>query len=501
MSARLDVLLVLEGTYPFVKGGVSTWAHELISGLPQYSFGIVFLGSRKADYQGYQYTLPANVVHIEEHFLFDDARPTSSAQKPELRAADATVEQAIAGLHVTLRDTEIPLPRAREWNDGQSPIGRTVFYESESAWNYLCTRYQDVAEADSFVDYFWTVRNMHAPLWLLARILEKLPQAALVFAPSTGYAGLLASMYADERHAPFVVMEHGLYTRERRIDMMNADWIRDRRNFLQTHAAEVSHLRNLWVSFFETISRRVYANARQVLSLFERARRQQIADGAAPQRTRIVPNGVEIARFAALRRPAGTAPPPVVALIGRVVPIKDLKNFIRAAALLQRRLPGLQAWIVGPTDEDQAYAYECMDLVRSLGVEEVVHMLGYRKVDEILPQIGLCVLSSISEGQPLSLLESFAAGIPVVATDVGACRELIEGSNADDDVPGLAGRVVGIADPDALAAAALELLTDAAAYADAAAVATARVQRRYDRARMLATFDALFSGVIKQWPA
>lgn len=128
-------------------------------------------------------------------------------------------------------------------------------------------------------------------------------------------------------------------------------------------------------------------------------------------------------------------------------------------------------------------------------------MLGYRKVDEILPQIGLCVLSSISEGQPLSLLESFAAGIPVVATDVGACRELIEGSNADDDVPGLAGRVVGIADPDALAAAALELLTDAAAYADAAAVATARVQRRYDRARMLATFDALFSGVIKQWPA
>lgn len=40
----VDVMLLLEGTYPFVAGGVSSWVHQLISGLPGITFGIVFIG-------------------------------------------------------------------------------------------------------------------------------------------------------------------------------------------------------------------------------------------------------------------------------------------------------------------------------------------------------------------------------------------------------------------------------------------------------------------------
>lgn len=494
--ARIDVLMLLEGTYPYIKGGVSSWVHEIISGLPELRFGAVFLGSRQHDYRGIQYALPENLVHLESHYLFDHDGPVAEAPSKRVWEAAPTVEKAIADYHDTLETRSPEVPSQAVLSDPDSPLGQGAFFDSENAWHYLCKRYDESAQADSFVDYFWTVRSIHAPLWLLGNIQTALPAARMVFAPSTGYAGLLGAMCANERGMPFVLMEHGLYTRERRIDMLNADWIRDRRNFLQTHQAEISHLRNLWVRFFQTVARQSYARAHPVISLFERARQQQVSDGAEAERTRIIPNGVDIERFARLRRPLDAPVPPVMALIGRVVPIKDIKNFIRAAAVARQQLSALQAWIVGPEDEDPDYALECRELVQSLGIEDTVQFLGFQRVDEILPKIGVLVLSSVSEGLPLSVLEGFAAGIPAVTTDVGACREMIEGGPADNDVEGAAGAVVGLADPGAMAARVVELLGDEPRYRAAVATATARVERRYDRRQMLATFDTLFREAI-----
>lgn len=492
----VDILLLLEGTYPYIKGGVSSWMHEVIRGLDHFRFGVVFLGSCEGDYEGWRYELPPNVVQVQSHFLFDKMKEPASRPRRAKRGPNQAIETTIRQFHDRLQTSRPDMPTSRELTDPDSPIGQAMFLQSESAWNYLTGRYEASALAESFVDYFWTVRNMHAPLWLLGKIAAQLPTTRLLFSPSTGYAGLLGAMCARERGMPFVLMEHGIYTRERRIDMMNAEWIHDRRNFLQTDQAEISHLRALWVTFFETASRQAYGKADPIISLFDRARRQQIADGAAAERTRIIPNGVEIERFVGLRRPLNAPIPAVMALIARVVPIKDIKNFIRAAAIAGQQLPQLQAWIVGPTEEDPAYVLECRELVLSLGLEETVHFLGFRRVEEILPQVGVVVLSSVSEGLPLSVLEGFAAGIPAVTTDVGACREMIEGSGEANDVPGSAGGVAGLADPDGLAAQVLALLTDPQRYRDAVATAIARVERRYDRLTMLATLDQLFREAI-----
>ena len=66
-----DVCLLLEGTYPFVRGGVSSWVHQIISGLPELTFSLVFVGSRRVDYAEQKYQLPANVCHLETHYLED----------------------------------------------------------------------------------------------------------------------------------------------------------------------------------------------------------------------------------------------------------------------------------------------------------------------------------------------------------------------------------------------------------------------------------------------
>ena len=502
MSARkdIDILLLLEGTYPYIKGGVSSWMHDIIRGLDHLTFGLIFMGSRQSDYGDVQFELPPNVVHMQTHYLFDERDTRALRASRRIRATQPAIEAQIDDYHAALDSENPSLPPCAALIDVDSPLGEAAFFDSENAWAYLTRRYEESASADSFVDYFWTVRNVHAPLWVLGRIVREMPPARMLFSPSTGYAGLLGAMAARERQCPYVLMEHGLYTRERRIDMMNADWIRDRRNFLQTHQAEVSHLRTLWVSFFQTTARQTYAQASPIISLFERARRQQVLDGAADARTRIVPNGVDVVRFAALRRAADAPIPPVMALLGRVVPIKDIKNFIRAAAVAHAQMPSIEAWIIGPTEEDPAYAQECMGLVQSLGLEATVKFLGFRRIDEILPQLGVLVLSSVSEGLPLSVLEGFAAGLPAVTTDVGACRELIEGSGTDNDVPGAAGAVVGLADPSAMATEILALLGDAERYREAVRVGIARVEKRYDKRQMLATFAQIFTHAMASQP-
>jgi glycosyltransferase involved in cell wall biosynthesis len=65
--------------------------------------------------------------------------------------------------------------------------------------------------------------------------------------------------------------------------------------------------------------------------------------------------------------------------------------------------------------------------------------------------VGLLVLSSISEALPLVILEGYAAGVPCVSTDVGSCRQLVEGLGPIDRSIGASGEIVGIANPTELA--------------------------------------------------
>ena len=80
-AADADVCLLLEGTFPFVRGGVSSWVNEMIRAYPSTRFAVVFIGSRKEDYHGAAYALPDNVVHIETHYLYEQG-PADFPQPP-----------------------------------------------------------------------------------------------------------------------------------------------------------------------------------------------------------------------------------------------------------------------------------------------------------------------------------------------------------------------------------------------------------------------------------
>jgi glycosyltransferase involved in cell wall biosynthesis len=118
--------------------------------------------------------------------------------------------------------------------------------------------------------------------------------------------------------------------------------------------------------------------------------------------------------------------------------------------------------------------------------------LGFRKIDRLLPQIGLVALSSISEALPLVVLEAYAAGVPTVTTDVGACRQLVEGLVGRDRELGAAGAIVQIADPEAFAVAVLKLLKDPVAWRAAQEAGIKRVERYYTNAIMEDSYRGLY---------
>jgi glycosyltransferase involved in cell wall biosynthesis len=172
------------------------------------------------------------------------------------------------------------------------------------------------------------------------------------------------------------------------------------------------------------------------------------------ERITVIPNGVDAARFtrppspAAIRPELGIPPgAPLVGLIGRIAAQKRVDIFLEAARRVSEKLPGARFLIVGKG--------ELMETMRrktsQLGLGDLAIFTGGRDdVPDLLAALDLLVLCSDDEGLPNVILEAMAARKPVVATDVGACRELV--------AEGVTGHLVARRDSEALAAAVLQVL-------------------------------------------
>ncbi len=494
-AADADVCLLLEGTFPFVRGGVSSWVNEMIRSYPETRFAIVFIGSREQDYNGVAYALPDNVVHLETHYLYEQA---VADFQPRAVAGDTAAFARSQALHDALRDPRkahdagelmasmIPMLGAH------GALNEEQFLSSRAAWDTIVDQYQKYCTDPSFTDYFWTVRIMHKPLWQLARVAEQLLPARVYHTVSTGYGGFLGALMHYRTGRPLLISEHGIYTKERKIDLLQSQWIRDNRGVFERDISRVSYFRELWVRFFEAIGKLAYDAADDIVALYEANRLRQVTDGARAERTQCIPNGIDVDALGPLvaqRKPRSHR---VVALIGRVVPIKDIKTFIRAIFIASRTMPDLEGWIIGPEEEDPAYALECRALVESLGLGRNVKFLGFQRIDDMLPQVDVIALTSISEALPLVVLEGFAAGVPAITTDVGSCRQLIEGMDPEDRALGSAGMVVQLADPAAFAQAVLSLLADETRWHAAQQAGLARVRRYYTKKQMIDRYRTLY---------
>ena len=431
----MRICLLTEGSYPYVVGGVSSWVQMLMEGLPEYEFVVYSIGAEGKDRGKFKYKLPKNCIGIEEVFLDEILALRSSDMLEGILTGQEqqTLYEFVRGKHTVSIEHLAEIFRPGRW---KSPLA--VFMSSDF-FDIIVRIYREGYNNLPFTDFFWTMRSMLLPLFYLLQ--QKLPEADVYHSVATGYCGVLGGMAATRYKKPYMITEHGVYSREREAEILKSNWAK-------------ADFKGVWIRYFYYLARLSYHSADRLYTLFEHNGKIAADLGCELEKIEIVPNGVRMERFSSVPELLDHKGPITIGAVVRVVPIKDILTLLRAFAIVKRELPDAHLVVMGGLEEDPDYVAVCHRTVRMLGLEDVT-FTGSVPVAEYLPKMDVLVLSSISEGQPLAVLEGFSAHRPYVTTDVGCCRELIYGDSGDD--LGTAGAVVAPLDYEAMAHAILRL--------------------------------------------
>ena len=468
----MRICLVLEGSYPYVYGGVSTWMHSCIRSMPEHEFVLWVIGANAKDRGRFVYALPPNVVEVHEVFL-DDALRLRGEAKPQ-----PFTEEEQAALEELVR---LGSP---DWAVlfrlfGEKKAHPLAFLQSRAFMQMFTKICAEEYPYTAFADAFHTVRSMLLPVLYL--LTGEVPKADLYHAICTGYGGLLACRGGSTFHRPVLLTEHGIYTREREEEIIRAEWV-------------VPSFKSRWIRFFYMLSEEIYRRAFRVSSLFYNARRTQIEMGCNAEKCIVIPNGVQYERFCniPLKQEDGWVD---IGAVVRLAPIKDVKTMIYAFFELASRVPNVRLHIMGGVD-DEGYANECYALVEQLQIKNLL-FTGRVDVVQYMQKLDFTILTSISEGQPLSVLESMAGRRPCVTTDVGCCRELLEG--APGDPFGIAGYCVPPMYRQGLADAMEKMCASRARREEMGRIGQRRVDAYFHHEQMLANYRKMYDETAKEY--
>jgi glycosyltransferase involved in cell wall biosynthesis len=487
VAVPVDVLLILEGTYPYVSGGVSSWVHSLIQDLGELQFGLLYLGPSWEPKEP-KYQLPDNVKFLLELSALD---LTSGWRSPG--RGNGKLWKALEQFHTELQQGHL-VHFADLYAQIGDPTRRACSFldltRGPEIWDIVTRTYTRFAPEASFLDFFYTWRSSHLPL--LHLFGARLPPARVIHTICTGWAGFVGTLARYRSGRPLLLTEHGIYTNERRIEISQADWLQTPGNDEARFETEMGYFKLLWTRIFEALGRLTYDHCDGIYTLYRGNRDLQVQFGAPKDKIRILPNGVRIERFRSQRPPLPEEGPLLVGFVGRIVPIKDVKTLIRAARLVLDRCPRAEFWLLGPTEEDKDYFEECRTLATLLGLGDRLRFWGPVEVKQYYPILHVQVLTSISEGQPLVILEGYCSGLPCVATRVGACAEMIDGLTEDDRKLGRSGLLTPVCNPQATAEAILHILQDSEVYQEMAETALRRVHQFYDHHQMVAAYRRIY---------
>lgn len=485
---RLRVLLTTEGTYPHTMGGVSTWCQILIEQLPDVDFTV--FAHMMNPFLPEAYTRPANadliqvpIWGVEEPAEFNPKmsprrvlmlsalmneetarRDFCPLLKPmlEMITDPSRFDPEIFGqilydmyLYFQNHDYRGTFRTRAVWElfretvllsyglDPRDEAWEDVDPESEPSPQEIVQRFQQLRKGGSKVDpeltkshrvprLFEATEAMRVMYRLLTPLNYELPDTDVVHATAASFCGMPGVIKKIESGTPFLVTEHGVYMREQMLFLGRIGF--------------PYHLRRFFIQFVSAISRTVYHYADQVSPVCSYNARWERKNGATEEQIKVIYNGVDPERF---RPRSGKRPTkPTVVMVSRVDPLKDLETSLRVAAAVRERIPNVQFLHFGPAP-DAKYQAQCLKLWKELQLKDTFKWKGStRDVAGAFNSGDVCLLTSISEAFPYTVIEAMMCGVPVVSTNVGGVSEAV------DDL----GITTRIRDVDALAEGVVKML-------------------------------------------
>ena len=504
----VDVAIVMESTYPYLKGGVSAVVHDIITGNPDLTFGIIHITWDSHSPLKDLYGMPDNVAWVKVLYLsmeehqedFLRARPRDLRMNRRQRRE---LSRRILGALLALAQ------------DGQTEPLWDLISEGLSAsrrypvWAILGTRefmeaYHDMMPdlGMSMTDIFWCLRDFFSLAY--AVLAEPVPRAQVYHAHTTGYAMLLGVNAAREHGTKVLLTEHNLYVRdtvntllERRLDLNVR--LTDYRTF------DVTGRERMWMAWWLEMGRLCYPYAYASTYLYPRAITEANELGGDAGRAIVIPNGIVTSEFDAsyaarlaaieeIKKEGADKHLWKLVYIARVVPIKGLLDMIDSVRLMVDRGLNIHLDVCGPTEHMPSYFEQCLTRIVEQGLESVITIRGTVKVRELLPEFDLFVLPSYNEGLPVVSLETMGAGIPTVSTDVGAVRSVVEDMIVTDDGQTWdpCGIIIEPGDPTVMADKVQEVISDVDLYERLSLNARGRVEAAYDLVKVNASYNTIY---------
>lgn len=430
VDTRPEVLMTTEGTYPFAVGGVSTCSHQMITGIDDIRWTILpLIGATQP--RTPRFDLPDNARLLRPLVLWEER---SGAVRARRRHEGAWVPAALVrGLLRWDNDHEALLDALVwcRWN----PRSVSRAFCSREAWSAWHRAVDDLRAEDHVdggdvpdLDRQAAMRLYRTLHWVARVAATPTPPTDLLHVTAAGWAGIPAIVHRAIHGTPLVLTEHGVYLRETYLAMATAR-VSAADRFVNTRLAR-------------GLARASYHHADLITPVTDFNANWERALGVPAHKIHAIVNGVD---------PPDTAPvdPPgdqVVMSVGRIDPLKDIATMLRVASEVRRVVPGCRFVHHGPVSPGQeAYDRSCRRLHERLELGEGFVFAGptsdptgaVRKADVVL-------LTSISEGLPMAILEAMVEARPVVSTGVGGVPEVLRGvgyTAPPGDVQALASRV------------------------------------------------------------
>ncbi|MBY0492693.1 MAG: GT4 family glycosyltransferase PelF [Cyanobacteria bacterium] len=427
MSA-LSVLLTTEGTYPYHKGGVSTWCDALTRQLGEVDFTLLSLAMHP--YLMPSYTLHPNVKELVTVPLWGIEQPAEfryeSAFSTHLDRRWRTTGEVIAASFAPAFETL--LKGISDKNTSIEAVAAAVVslheycqefdydtsMRSEQAWDSVLRVLSPAGpRGDATPPPLPAVGELVGALRLLYHLLQPLAlplgRFDVAHSSAAAFCGLPCIVAKLKYGVPYLLTEHGVYIREQYLALRRS-----------ISSPFVRQFMSKLVNLIATLN---YRYADLVAPVCAYNARWEEWWGVPPHRIRVIFNGADPKTFSP--GPANKSSRPVVCTIGLIYPLKGQLDMIAAAALVRDQIPDVEFRLYG-APSDQEYFDTCRRSVAERGLENTVTFAGQTSTPwEALRAADVVAMASVSEAFPYSIIEAMLTGAAIVATDVGGVREAL----------------------------------------------------------------------------